>query len=37
MTFESALVKSMLLLSESADLAEFGLKFSSSLAGELTE
>jgi L-asparaginase len=37
MTFESALVKAMLLLSESVDLIEFGAKFSSSLAGELTE
>jgi L-asparaginase len=37
MTFESALVKAMLLLSESVDLREFGIKFSSSLAGELTE
>jgi hypothetical protein len=27
----------MLLLSESEDLREFGIKFSSSLAGELTE
>ena len=37
MTFESALVKAMLLLSETDDLREFGIKFSSSLAGELTE
>jgi L-asparaginase/Glu-tRNA(Gln) amidotransferase subunit D len=37
MTFESALVKAMLLLSETVDLREFGIKFSSSLAGELTE
>jgi L-asparaginase/Glu-tRNA(Gln) amidotransferase subunit D len=37
MTFESALVKAMLLLSETDDLRKFGIKFSSSLAGELTE
>lgn len=37
MTFESALVKSMVLLGEELSEREFRIKFSSSLAGELTE
>ena len=37
MTFESALVKSMILLGEGLSEGEFRIKFSSSIAGELTE